>query len=71
MAKKENDDNPMVIIGGGAAAEAALETLRRAGHKGKIVMITKDNIAPYDRTNLSKKWDCKESNIRIRSPEFY
>lgn len=31
----------MVIIGGGPASESAIEALRKAGHKGKIVLITK------------------------------
>jgi NADPH-dependent 2,4-dienoyl-CoA reductase/sulfur reductase-like enzyme len=71
MAKKENDNNPMVIIGGGPASESAIEALRKAGHKGKIVLITKDNLPPYDRTSLSKRWDCEKNNVTIRTPEFY
>lgn len=71
MAKKENDNNPMVIIGGGPASESAIEALRKAGHKGKIVLITKDSLAPYDRTSLSKRWDCEKNNVTIRTPEFY
>lgn len=71
MVKKENDSNPMVIIGGGPASEAALETLRKAGHKGKIVLITKDKMPPYDRTTLTKRWNCDKDNIRIRSDDFY
>lgn len=61
----------MVIIGGGPASESALEGLRKAGHKGKIVLITKDEFLPYDRTGLSKRWDCNKSNLNIRSKEFY
>lgn len=71
MAKKENDNNPMVIIGGGPASESAIEALRKAGHKGKIVLITKDNLPPYDRTSLTKRWDCSRENIVLRTKEFY
>lgn len=71
MAKKLNDNNPMVIIGGGPASESALEGLRKAGHTGKIVLITKDEFIPYDRTGLSKRWDVTKTNLNIRSHEFY
>jgi len=43
-----------VILGAGPAALSAAQTLRQAGFEGEIVMLTKDNEIPFDRTGLSK-----------------
>jgi apoptosis-inducing factor 3 len=63
-----------VILGGGAAGNSAAETLRREGYPGRIVMISADGSAPYDRPNLSKDYlagNAPEEWIPLRSPEFY
>ena len=44
----------IVIIGGGAAGNCAAQTLRREGYDGTITILSADDVAPYDRTNLSK-----------------
>ncbi|QHM96160.1 FAD-dependent oxidoreductase [Kosakonia sacchari] len=43
-----------VILGTGAAGSAAAITLRDAGFNGHLVLIDKEDDAPYDRTALSK-----------------
>jgi apoptosis-inducing factor 3 len=46
----------VVILGGGAAGIAAAAMLRQEGHVGRIVMVSADSAAPYDRPNLSKDY---------------
>jgi NADPH-dependent 2,4-dienoyl-CoA reductase/sulfur reductase-like enzyme/nitrite reductase/ring-hydroxylating ferredoxin subunit len=43
-----------VILGTGAAGSAAAITLRDAGFNGHLILIDKEDSAPYDRTALSK-----------------
>ena len=50
------DSRQFVIIGAGAAGYAAAQTLREQGFRGNIVMITREDRAPYDRPNLSKDY---------------
>ena len=44
----------IVIAGGGLAAQRCCETLRRAGHAGRITIACGEPIRPYDRPPLSK-----------------
>ncbi|WP_413581051.1 FAD-dependent oxidoreductase [Bdellovibrio sp. HCB288] len=46
----------VVIVGGGAAGTSCAAMLRRQGFAGTIQMISHDDSAPYDRTNLSKDY---------------
>src|SRR4051812_4260286 len=46
----------IVIIGGGQAAAQASETLRRRGHTGPLTIIADEDMLPYQRPPLSKKF---------------
>jgi apoptosis-inducing factor 3 len=70
----EIDRRTFVILGAGAAGTHAAETLRVAGYQGRIVMVTRDDRLPYDRTTLSKNYflgKLKADQILMRSAEFY
>lgn len=76
MAKYEPkaDMRTFVILGAGAAGSAAAETLREAGFKGRVIILTRENILPYDRTAISKKYlqnDSGKDSLVLRSLEFY
>ena len=67
------DDRHFVVLGGGAAGSAAVETMRLAGFRGKITMISAENVLPYNRTQLSKSFISEnESSLPVmRSKDFY
>ncbi|MGB3758367.1 MAG: FAD-dependent oxidoreductase [Rivularia sp. (in: cyanobacteria)] len=68
------DNRTFAILGAGAAGSAAAETLRQAGFAGRVVMLTREDILPYDRTALSKKYlqnDSAKDSLILRSSEFY
>lgn len=48
------DPRCMVILGAGAAGAVAAQTLREAGFAGRVVMVSREDRLPYDRTVLSK-----------------
>lgn len=58
LVKRDSAADPrqFVIIGAGAAGYAAAQTLREEGFRGQVVMITREDRAPYDRPNLSKDY---------------
>ncbi|MDL4913491.1 MAG: FAD-dependent oxidoreductase [Enterobacterales bacterium endosymbiont of Blomia tropicalis] len=48
-------DSPVyAVLGSGAAGSAALWTLRHDGFKGRVVLVEREEDAPYDRTTLTK-----------------
>ncbi len=74
--KPELDGRTFVILGAGAAGLTAAETLRQDGFEGRVVMITRENQLPCDRTELSKKYlqgqvAAEYPAIPLRPAEFY
>ena len=74
MSDPVSDPRQFVIIGAGAAGFAAAQTLREEGFRGNVVMITRENRAPYDRPNLSKDYlhgHAEPEWMPLRSQEFF
>jgi apoptosis-inducing factor 3 len=68
------DSRQFVIIGAGAAGYAAAQTLREEGFRGNVVMITREDRAPYDRPNLSKDYlhgHAEPEWMPLRPEEFF
>lgn len=68
------DGRTFVILGAGAAGAHAAETLRKAGYQGRIVMVTREDRLPYDRTWLSKDYfisKVSRDQMPLRSAQFY
>lgn len=68
------DSRQFVIIGAGAAGYAAAQTLREEGFRGNVVIITRENRAPYDRPNLSKDYlhgHAEAEWMPLRPDEFF
>ena len=69
-----SDPRQFIIIGAGAAGYAAAQTLREEGFGGRVVMITREDRAPYDRPNLSKDYlhgQAEPEWMPLRSDEFF
>ena len=47
---------PILIVGAGQAAAQAVETLRKRGHVGPLTVVGDENLLPYQRPPLSKKY---------------
>ncbi|TMS07628.1 Apoptosis-inducing factor 3 [Larimichthys crocea] len=61
----------ILLIGGGPAALVCAETLRQNCYQGRIIMITKDNLPPFDKPKLSKAMNVDSSSILLRPSEFF
>ncbi|XP_062341672.1 apoptosis-inducing factor 3 [Osmerus eperlanus] len=61
----------ILLLGGGAASLACAETLRQENYGGRIVMVTRDDLLPYDKTRLSKVMNVQSDSILLRRMEFY
>jgi 3-phenylpropionate/trans-cinnamate dioxygenase ferredoxin reductase subunit len=64
----------IVIAGGGQAAVQAIDTLRRKGFTGKLVLVGDEPWLPYQRPPLSKKYlagALERERLLLRPPHFY
>lgn len=72
--RDEADERVFVIIGAGAAGNAAAQTLREDGFKGRIIMVTQEVRLPYDRPQLTKEYlegQSDDNALPLRSEDFY
>lgn len=63
-----------VIVGASHASVQAIDTLRREGHKGRIILVGDEPHLPYNRPPLSKKFlsgELERERLLLRSPQFY
>ena len=64
----------VLIVGGGQAGAQAVDTLRREGFKGRLVLISDENMLPYQRPPLSKKFlsgEMAAERLLFRHRGFY
>jgi 3-phenylpropionate/trans-cinnamate dioxygenase ferredoxin reductase subunit len=64
----------ILIIGGGQAGAQAIDTLRRDGYGGRLVLIGDEPHLPYQRPPLSKKYlsgDMAADRLPFRHRSFY
>ncbi len=64
----------IVIVGGGQAGAQAIDTLRREGFNGRLVLIGAEAVLPYQRPPLSKKYlsgDLSIDRLYFRHQSFY
>ncbi len=64
----------VVIVGGGQAGAQAVDTLRREGFAGRLVLISDENMLPYQRPPLSKKFlsgELAAERLLFRHRGFY
>ncbi|XP_070699220.1 apoptosis-inducing factor 3-like [Pempheris klunzingeri] len=61
----------ILLLGGGAASLICAEILRQERFGGRIIMATRDELLPYDKTRLSKVMNVESSSIVLRRMEFF
>jgi 3-phenylpropionate/trans-cinnamate dioxygenase ferredoxin reductase subunit len=63
-----------VIVGASHASVQAVDTLRREGHVGPIVLVGDEPFLPYNRPPLSKKYlagELERERLWLRSAQYY
>ncbi len=64
----------IVVIGGGHAGAQVVDSLRREGFRGRVVLVCEEPVLPYQRPPLSKKFlagELEEDRLPIRHASFY
>ncbi len=63
-----------VIVGGGPAGAYAAESIRATDPDGSILLVSAEELPPYDRTKVSKAFmqdDSPPEQLPLRSADFY
>ncbi|MEW2154881.1 FAD-dependent oxidoreductase [Streptomyces sp. NPDC007189] len=64
----------IVVVGGSVAAVNAVDGLRHAGHEGNIMLVSAEDLLPYDRPPLSKealREGHEHHSLLIKEPGWY
>ena len=64
----------IIIVGGGQAGAQAVDTLRREGFTGRLVLVSDEELLPYQRPPLSKKFlsgEMAAERLLFRHRAFY
>ncbi|XP_051956695.1 apoptosis-inducing factor 3 [Xyrauchen texanus] len=61
----------VLLLGGGVASLICAETLRQENYGGRIIMVSRDDLLPYDKTRLSKVMDAESDSLLMRSMDFF
>ncbi|XP_066534346.1 apoptosis inducing factor mitochondria associated 4 isoform X2 [Hoplias malabaricus] len=61
----------VLLVGGGPASLQCAETLRQNNYGGRIIMVTKDEQLPLDKTKLSKAMNIESEKILLRPSDFF
>ncbi|XP_066501400.1 apoptosis-inducing factor 3 [Hoplias malabaricus] len=64
-------NHTVILLGGGCASVICAEILRQENYGGRIIMVTRDDLLPHDKTRLSKVMNVKSDSILLRRVEFY
>jgi len=70
-ARDPENTKTVIIVGGGPAGATCAESLRQEGFTGRIIMICRENVIPYDRVKVSKVLHFNIHSATLRSPSFY
>jgi 3-phenylpropionate/trans-cinnamate dioxygenase ferredoxin reductase component len=68
------DGMPMVVVGGGLAGGNAAMTLREAGYRGRVILISQEPSVPFGRPPLSKTYLRSEEDLSgwyVRPADWY
>ena len=72
-AMVRDTDDTYVILGGGVAAVSAAEAVRERDRTGTILMVSNEDVLPYNRPMLTKMMmeSCEPSSIAIHPQSWY
>ncbi|KAK2873017.1 hypothetical protein Q8A67_022914 [Cirrhinus molitorella] len=70
-ARDQAVSHTVMLLGGGAASLMCAETLRQENYGGRIIMVSRDDLLPYDKTRLSKIMNAESDSLLMRRVEFF
>lgn len=69
--RDQSVSHTVMLLGGGAACLMCAETLRQENYGGRIIMVSRDDLLPYDKTRLSKVMNAESDSLLMRRMDFF
>jgi 3-phenylpropionate/trans-cinnamate dioxygenase ferredoxin reductase subunit len=66
--------NGLVVVGGGLASARAIKSFREAGGEGRVTLFSRDDVVPYHRPPLSKRFlrgEIEREETFVEPEQFY
>jgi NADPH-dependent 2,4-dienoyl-CoA reductase/sulfur reductase-like enzyme len=66
--------NGLVIVGGGLASARAIKAFREAGGEGRVTLFSRDDVIPYHRPPLSKRFlrgEAEREDTLVEAEAYY
>ena len=67
-------ENPIIVVGAGQAGLQVVDSVRRGGYEGSLVLIGNEDSLPYQRPPLSKQYmsaDMADERLLFRPGDYY
>ncbi|KAH8386491.1 hypothetical protein KR093_000795 [Drosophila rubida] len=71
VKRNPEDERCFIVVGGGPSGAVCAEMLRQEGFTGRVILVCREDVLPYDRVKVSKAMGLDIESLQFRNEQFY